>query len=703
MQTHDLLLEIGVEEIPARFLPPAIKQIEQLAAAGLQEAGLPYQSLHVYATPRRLTLLVFGLAAAQADSIVESKGPALNSAYDDEGRPSRALEGFCRGHGLERQDLVKREIKGNIYLFAIKQKPGQKAAAVLPQLLLDLINKISFPKPMRWGYGEMRFARPIHWLVAMLDEQVLDLEVAGIKAANISRGHRVLGLAQIEIANPAAYLAALRDNYVICDQSERRQLVWQGIQELAANLGGMVAEDEDLLTEVVFLLEYPTAVGGSFAEEYLELPQELIITPMREHQRYFPVERPEGGLLPLFITVRNGDARFLDKVRAGNELVLRARLADAEFFWQEDLKTPLANLVNRLAEIVFHEKLGSMRQKVERVQKLAQLIAQHLGYSDAEIAQVERAAYLAKADLLTQAVYEFPELQGIMGEYYARFGGEEAMVATAIREHYQPRFAGDDTPNSKPGIALALADKIDTLRSFFALGIIPSGSQDPYALRRAASGCVQIIIKQGLHLDLEQLSKQALELVKVDIVAEVELDDASAAAFMNFMRQRVAHALTEEGLSYDIIQALENEQGGDLYQTVLKAQALSAYRNSADLNLLLAGFTRAANLVRSATQKGEQLAETAAVQANLLQEAAEKKLHQHLTSVSHSVAEACQTRQYQKALAQIAELSADIDAFFTDVMVMDKDEAVRHNRLALLQQIVKMAGQVGDLSKLQEV
>ena len=703
MDKHDLLLEIGVEEIPARFLPPAVKQLNALAAEALALAGLPYDKLQVYATPRRLALLAKGLAARQADSVTEVKGPSVAAAYDAEGRASRALQGFCKGQGVSEAQLQQKEVGGNQYVFAIKQVTGQSAAAILPQLLTDIIHKIYFPKPMRWGYEEMRFARPIHWLIALLGVDVLPLNLAGICADRFSRGHRTLGAQRIEISEPSRYLQLLRENYVICDQQERRGMVWQQIQAVAGSLNGQVKEDEELLEEVVFLLEYPTALAGSFEEKYLSLPAELIITPMREHQRYFPVYNKDGGLKNKFITVRNGDSRFLEIVAAGNEKVIRPRLADAAFFWQEDLRQPLEHLAGRLREIVFHEKLGDMGQKTQRIIELAAYIGGLLGYTEQEQRQTERAAYLAKADLLSHAVYEFPELQGIMGKYYAQAAGEDEAVALAIREHYLPRFAGDELPISRPGIALALADRIDTLAGFFAAGLIPSGSQDPYALRRAAAGCVQIMAFHGLFLPGRELVQKALDLLKPHMTVAADVDRLEKIGqLLAFLRQRIASALSEEGLPYDVIQAMENQRGGNIVETMLKARALHEYRGLPGFELLLTGFTRAANLLRSAAQKGDIPQDTALSdpREELLQDIAEKHLYEHIKAIRGLVDDDLRARHYKKALEHLTGLSGYIDGFFEAVMVMDQDKAIRVNRLSLLKQIVALAEELGDLSKI---
>ncbi|MCL1975607.1 MAG: glycine--tRNA ligase subunit beta [Firmicutes bacterium] len=705
MDKRDLLFEIGVEEIPARFLPPTIDQLQSLAKEAMNEAGLPYEQLHIYATPRRLTILVKGLTSLQADSIVEAKGPSLTVAYDKEGKPSRALQGFCKGQGINEEDVQHKKVGDNLYVFAVKEVKGQKAVDILPQILESILFNISFPKPMRWGYEEMRFARPIHWLVALWGTDTLPLCIAGISADRFSRGHRNLGSQMIKISEPQYYLELLRQNFVICDQQERRELVWKQIQQVAASLNGMVKEDRELLEEVVFLLEYPTAFAGAFDEKYLDLPAELIITPMREHQRYFPVYNEEGGLLNRFIAVRNGDEHYLDTVRHGNERVIHPRLADAAFFWQEDLQQPLDTLADRLGEIVFHEKLGDMKQKTQRLRELSAYIGSLLGYSQEELYQTERAASLAKADLLSHVVYEFPELQGIMGSYYAQVAGEDEAVACAIREHYLPRFAKDELPLSKPAVALALADRIDSLAGFFAVGLIPSGSQDPFALRRAATGCVQIMVRHGLFLSGKDLMKKAFSLLKPHMAEPAKIDFLKEITqLLTFLRQRIAAALNEEGLSYDVIQAMENQYNANIFETILKARALHEYRNLPGFDLLLTGFTRADNLLRSAAQKGDVTDAGAfpALREELLQDDSEKQLYERIKSIHSKMDDDLRSRQYKKALEHLAGLSVYIDNFFAAVMVMDKDRELRHNRLALLKHIVTLAQELGDLSRLVE-
>ena len=464
----------------------------------------------------------------------------------------------------------------------------------------------------------------------------------------------------------------------------------------------MAKVDEELLQEVTYLVEYPTALVGHFEEKYLQIPEELVVTPMREHQRYFPVYDAQGHLLPRFITVRNGDARNLATVAAGNENVLRARLAGAEFFYREDLKDNMEDKVEALSQVVFHEKLGTMRQKVGRVVKIASYLAHELGYSEQEIEQTERAAYLAKADLGSRAVYEFPELQGIMGEYYALAAGEDPVVAQAIREHYLPRFAGDALPVSKPGIAVALADKLDSLCGFFAIGMVPSGSQDPYALRRAAAGCAQIIIKHKLKLPLQKLQAYIISIINADVgpldmvSLQPRLDNINT-----FLRQRLENILSEEGISYDVINAIASAVGGDLFGAVNKAYALQRYREDERFLPLLQGFHRVANILRAAKDKG-LLPEEGLVRQELLNDPAEKALYQDLQRVCQEVAQALAAEDYLRVLQIASGLAQSINDFFAQVMVMADDADLRNNRLALLKQIRALTAPVGDLNEIVE-
>lgn len=693
-ERKDLLFELGTEEIPARFLPPAVKQMRQLAIEGLKELALDYNDLKVFTTPRRLVLAVYGLAAKQEDLVTEQKGPAKKAAYDAEGKPTRALEGFCKGQGVTPAELTEKEINGNSYLYAQKSKKGQSAQEVLPAFCADLINKIYFPKPMRWGYQEMRFARPVRWLILLFGDEVLDLTLADVKAGRLSRGHRVLGSQAVEIQNLASYEDALYKNYVIVDQAKRKEVIREQVSAVAKAEGGLPINDEELLDEVTYILEWPTALAGSFEEKYLQIPAELIITPMREYQRYFPVHAADGKLLPRFITVRNGDNKGLELVREGNEKVLRARLADAEFFWNEDLKLDLVETAKKLSTVVYQEQLGDMAHRLARMQKLAALVGDKLAYTDIEQAQTARAAAICKSDLLSRAVFEFTELQGVMGEYYAQAAGEEPQVAAAVREHYLPRFAGDELPATKAGIALAIAERLDSLAGFFAIGLKPTGSQDPYALRRAASGIVQIIVERKLQLSVSELVAAAYR----QFAAEVELscgEQQTVEAVCEFIGQRLVVLLTDKDYKQDTVAACFAAGADNLLEAARRVAALDEYRRGEGFAELTAGFTRAANILKKAQ------APKAAVDPALFADEAEGQLYEAAESALINVNRALQAGDYAAALAAVGCLRAAIDSFFEKVMVMDNDERVKNNRLALLGTVISLTADIADLSLLR--
>ncbi len=700
MKTRDLLLEIGTEEIPARFIAQAVTQIETLTIQALRDKSLSYDRLKVYATPRRFALLVTGLAELQPDTVVEAKGPAVKSAYDPDGNATKALLGFCKGQGVEEKDLLQKEVGGNLYVFAKKNCKGLPAEQVLPDLLVFMVHKLYFPKMMRWGYEEMRFVRPIRWLVALWGEDVLPLQLADKTSGRVTRGHRVLGSDAIVLDSPAQYEEKLMQNYVIVDQAKRRELIWQQIWDVASKNGGYVEKDEELLGEVVYLVEYPTALSGGFDKKYLEIPKELVITPMREHQRYFPLYKDSSKqeLLPKFITVRNGDDRSLQLVSAGNESVLRARLKDAEFFWQEDCKLNLEECVERLSKVVYHEKLGTSRAKVARVQKLAIYLAQKLGLDPSQLKKVERAALLMKADLVSHAVYEFTELQGIMGEYYCRNAKEDEEVSQAVREHYQPRFAGDDLPQTTVGKVAGIADKLDSLVGFFAIAMQPTGSQDPYALRRAASGITLVVLRNSLHLSISDLIAFSYDLIAQDTPLSRSKQE-TIDSVSQFMKLRLENILSEENISYDVINAVSNTSADDLFDTYRRAYALDEYKGQANCTALLAGFKRASNMVRNAEAKGE-LADKIHVTEKLLADDAEKNLYVRVNQTKGLVEKALAAKDYIAALTAIGSLREVIDRFFDDVMVMSEDVAVRNNRLALLRQIVDLPKNIGDLSQI---
>ncbi|MDA8235861.1 MAG: glycine--tRNA ligase subunit beta [Clostridia bacterium] len=687
----DFLLEIGTEEIAARFMPGAIKQLKELAENIFREKRLNYKSIDTYGTPRRLTLVVSGLDEAQAELVEEVKGPAKKAAFDAEGKPTKAAEGFARGQGVSVADLVVKDTGSGEYVFATRKEAGRATGDILPEICPGLITGLSFPKPMRWGYNELRFARPIRWLVALYGEEVVNFELEGLKAGRETLGHRFLSQGAITINNPGEYLPKLEEGFVIVDHRKRQSIIWEQIQALAKEEGGIVEPDEGLLEEVTFLLEYPTALCGKFEVHYLELPKEVLITPMREHQRYFPVIDANGKLLAKFITVRNGGGDYLDIVRAGNEKVLKARLADARFFYQEDLKKPLAENVERLKKIVFQESLGTIYQKVERIIKLVEYLAAQTAAGAAETEAAKRAAYLAKADLVSNMVYEFPELQGIMGEEYARKSGEPEGVAKAIVEHYRPRFAGDGLPETVPGTLVSIADKIDTIVGCFAVGIIPTGSQDPYALRRQALGISHIILDKGYGISLQDLVTQAYRGYEGNAQLKLTLAEVQNE-IIEFFKARLKNIFTDKGLRYDEIDAVLAVGHDNFADAWLRAEALSFVRQQPYFEALLTAFNRATNLAKKAESDN-------ANPANLVEEV-EKELFNRFQAARQEVEALRSRKDYRGLLQTMAQLQQPIDNFFNGVMVMAEDPAIRNNRLGLLKQIDDLMYSVADLAKI---
>lgn len=685
--SKDILLEIGTEEIPARFMPGILTQLEANAKAKLIDMRIGFSDLQVFGTPRRFAFLVRGVAGRQEDKESANKGPSINIAFDKSGAPTKAAQGFARGQGIDVNDLVVKDG----YVYAMVKETGRNVDDLLPEILPGIVTSLNFPKNMRWGNLDMRFVRPIRWIVALYGNEVIPFAIAGVESSNVTRGHRFLSKGEISIESADEYFGKLAENHVMVDQSVRRKVIREQVEKIAVNQGGIAAIDEDLLEEVVFLVEYPTALCGRFEEEYLALPQEAIITPMREHQRYFPVVSNEGKLLPVFITVRNGGSDYIDIVRQGNERVLKARLADARFFFEEDKKIALADRVDKLKTIVFQEGLGTLYDKTQRINKLAVLIAERLGADQAMVLDTSRAAVLAKADLVTAMVNEFTELQGIMGREYALLSGEKPSVATAVYEHYLPRFAGDALPESLAGRAISIADKIDNIVATFSRGLIPTGSQDPYALRRQALGIVNTIIAAQYNLSLTEIVAEAAKLLGIS--------DSDSDKLLNeiyeFFRLRIKNVLSDEEIRYDVIDAVMAAGIDDLYDTVLRARAVTGVIGSDHIRKAIQAFTRAGNLAKNAS--------SSTINPDLLSQEAERALYQEYINTKQAVSEFLDIKDYSAVLKALSELAEPIDKFFDAVMVMDKDEAIRNNRLALLKSITQTALSVADLSKLVEL
>lgn len=688
-----LLFEIGTEEIPANFMHAALENLQLLAESKMKELRIPFTQVTVYGTPRRLAFIADGVAATQADSTVESKGPAIKIAFGTDGAPSKAAQGFARGQGVAVEDLEQRDG----YIYAVKHLAGQPVSGLLPAMLTDIIHALPFPKNMRWADYDFRFVRPIRWLVALLGSEVIPVEITDVHSGNKTRGHRFLSTGEVELKNAADYVQTLADNYVVVEQDKRKAMILEQVTELARNEGGEAEVIPDLLEEVTYLVEYPTALCGHFEEKYLSLPKEAVITPMREHQRYFPVMDADGKLLAKFITVRNGGKEHLATVAHGNERVLRARLSDAEFFFDEDRKTSLADKREKLKKVSFQEGLGNVFDKTNRLVNLALTLKKEVALN-VEDEELIRAAQLSKADLVTGMVTEFTELQGVMGREYALLDGEREDVALAIYEHYLPRFAGDVLPHSAMGCILSLADKVDNIAATFSRGMAPTGSQDPFGMRRQALGCINILVNAGYTgLYFNQIFEAALQLLAVDEKKIAGL----VAQIVEFFKQRIKNMLTDQGIRYDVVDAVLSssttageELQLDVADIFAKAQVLAEYVATAEAQESIQAFTRVDNI----SKKAEVLSPV--INATLLKEQVEQDLYKAVTTVDKQAIALLKDSRYQEYMDLLNTLAAPVNAFFDGVMVMDKDENIKDNRLALLAQVRELANTVGDLSKI---
>lgn len=679
-----LLLEIGTEEVPAHVMPGILSQLKENAAKTFEELRIEYKNIKTLGTPRRSALLVEGLAEQQADLSKENRGPAVNIAFDADGNPTKAAQGFARGQGVKPEELVTKDG----YVYAMVHEKGGQTVDLLGDTLKGLVDGLNFPNNMHWADLDYKFIRPLRWLVALYGQDVIDFEVANVKSGRTSRGHRFLSEGDFEIANAEDYVEACRKASIIVDQNERCEMIRQQIAEVAAANGGQAEVNEDLLEEVLYLVEYPTALCGKFDEKYLALPAEAVITPMRDHQRYFPVLK-DGQLLPLFITIRNGGKEHLETVQHGNERVLRARLEDAQFFFDEDRKNTLEQHGEKLKTVVFQDGLGTIYDKALRLEVLAGYIADAIGANEQDKKDAVRAAKLAKADLVTGMVTEFTELQGVMGREYALLDGETKAVAQAIDEHYMPRFAGDSQPASVAGRIVSLADKIDTIVGTFSRGLIPTGSQDPFALRRQALGIVNMLKEAQYHISLSQLVAKAMELLKIaDAGQQAKLQNDVA----DFMKLRLKNVLADAGIRYDVVDAVFVTVD-DIYGVFLRAQAVNEAVKQ-DMEKTIQAFVRTGNIAR----KAEDV--QAAVEADILAEQVEKDLYKAYEVAASKVETEIATQDYAGAIATLSQLAAPIDAFFDGVMVMDKDEKIKNNRLGLLKLVDNLICQVADFSKI---
>ncbi|TQQ85740.1 glycine--tRNA ligase subunit beta [Peptacetobacter hominis] len=683
-----LLFEVGVEEMPSRFVASTLKQIKESAESMLNEKRVKFDNIKTYATPRRLTFIIEGLAEKQENLEEEVKGPSKKISLDADGNFTKPALGFMKSKGLNPEDIYFKQAGKDEYLFATIREEGAETSEVLKEILPLAVKSVVFPKAMHWAGKDIRFVRPIRWLVALLNDEVLPVDLEGIIASNVTKGHRFLGAKEITVNSVEDYMTKLRENFVILDQAERKEMIVKQAEEVAASLGGKVIMDPDLLDEVTCIVEYPTAFYGEFDKEYLKLPKKVVITPMQEHQRYFPVEDGCGNLLPNFIAVRNGNSHGIENVKAGNEKVLEARLADALFFYREDQKRDINYFKERLKTVVFQAKLGTIYDKSERLEKLAGSIADMLGCAD-EKADIVKAAGICKADLVTNMVFEFDELQGYMGMEYAKLDGEKEEVAKAIYEHYMPRFAGDELPSSIHGSVLSIADKLDSVAGFFAIGIQPTGSQDPYALRRQALGIINILMENKLTIDIRKAAEYAL-----DNYTEIEFDKEKVVSeIMDFFAERIKNSFRDMGIRYDVVDAVLNSDVSDIYDMHKRASELNEWINKDELVEMLTAFNRVSTLAEKA--------EGTCVDENLLKEAPEKELYEAFKSVKTEVEVYLDAKEYGKALDSFASLRPAVDNMFDNVMVMDKDEALKNNRLNMLKNISDTMLKICDLNKIE--
>ena len=680
----DLLFEIVAEEIPAGFMPNILGQLKQLAETKLNDAHLPFESIATYGTPRRLALIVKGLADTSAEISERHKGPSASIAYDADGNATKAAIGFARGKGLDVADLVVEDG----YIYAETKTAGVPAKGIVTDMLPQLITGLNFPKSMHWGNLDAKFVRPVRWLVALLDEEVIPVEFATVKSGNVTRGHRFLGADEITIKNAASYVETLKENFVMVDQDARRELISKQLHDMAASKNASIVWDDDLLEEINYLVEWPTALCGGFEESYLALPDAAIITPMKDHQRYFPLVDQEGKLLPMFLTVRNGSNHSIEVVQAGNERVLRARLDDAEFFFNEDRKKPLIYRQDGLTKIVFQEGLGNLADKTERLLKLGRVFGEECGLHEDAAVVLERATELAKTDLTTGMVTEFTELQGVMGKEYALLDGESPEVAEAIFEQYLPRFAGDVLPQTEAGKVLSIIDKVDNIVATFSRGLIPTGSQDPYALRRQTIGILNILLGSEWNISLRPIFKASMELLNVAADKQEELLNQVE----EFFTLRLKNIFLDREVPHHVIDLLLSNNELSVADAEGLVNALLANRIDENVELVQA-YTRMYNLVKDVEYIG--------VNSDLLKEDAEKALFEAASKASEASLAAWEANDYAAVVAVPATLVPAINKFFEDVMVMDKDEAIKANRLQLVRLAYSVMAIIGDISALK--
>ena len=686
----NFLLEIGTEEIPARFIEPAKEGFAALLKDSLTAARISFGEMTVQATPRRMAVLIKDMAERQSDSLFVKYGPPWNRAFDESGAPTKAAAGFAKSQGAAVEELKKMTKDGVDFIAVEKAEKGQPAKGVLLGLLGDVISKVPFQKKMRWGSETFDYARPIQWVLALLGSEVIDFGVADVKSGNFTYGHRFLSFGKIDIAGPSEYVEKLKAASIILSEEERMGTILKGIARIEGEVKGRAVRDDELIKEIMYITEYPYPLKGSFEEKYLAVPKEVLINVMKSHQRYIPILNDKGELMPYFIFFANTRPADDKNVVRGNEKVLRARLADAEFFFEEDKKTPLLGLYERLSSIVFHVKLGTLRQKVDRVAKIARFLAPVAGFKDD--AKIDRAVKMIKADLMTHMVGEFPELQGVMGGIYARMQGEDHEVAIAIEEHYLPTGGNANLPETALGTIIGVADKVDSIASFFSVGISPTGNLDPFALRRQALGVIKILIDKKIRVPLEEMLETAYE--SGDSIKARHSFEETKAALIDFITTRFKFSMIEEAHNQEFVESVLPCVAQDIYDGYVRLVTLEGQKSIEDFKKLMVGFKRAYNITKAITEDRE-------IVPALFREPEEHTLFTLYEAKKEDFFAMMNGKKYEDALAILVGFKETIDNYFDKVFVMEKDEAIKNNRLALLRKIKDMFLTYGDFSKIR--
>jgi len=694
---ENVILEIGTEEIPAQYMENALKDLNQLAKKYLEEARINYKEIKVYGTPRRLILFIFHIKEKQEDVFQKIKGPAYSIAYNKDSQPQKPALKFAQSQGVNIEDLIVEDTEKGKYIFASKSIIGQPTTDILSQIFPKIIKSMQFPKSMRWGERSLRFIRPIRWILALYGKEIIKFNLNGLDSENITYGHRLLAPQKIKISSTQEYFKKLEKSYVIVDPQIRENIVKTDIKQIIKEINGKKIINEKQLKEIVYLVEYPNAILGKYDKKYLELPKDVLTVVMEKHQKYFPVFKNKDELLPLFIVIINNSKKHASKIREGNENVLRARLEDAKFFYQEDQKIPLEKRVDKLKNVIFQENLGSLFDKTERLELLCDYIADVLQVEQTVKEDLLRAAHLCKADLVTEIVKEFPELQGIMGKEYAVLSGERKEAAEAIFEHYLPRFSEDRLPLTKSGMILGIADKVDSIIGCFVMGLTPTGSQDPYGLRRQSRGKIAIILKNNLQISLKDIIQKSLSLYKESVSVDLKIDENEIVSqILNFLKQRVKNIFLEEGIRYDVIDAvLAVDSDGDVVDIKNRIKVIEELYNQPIFGKIINSSSRVLNLSKNN--------EETEIDRSLLKEKAELSLYHNYEGIYSRTKEFIYNKEYKKVFKLLGDLCEPVDEFFDQVLVMDQDKEIRKNRISLIKKIGILFNQVADLSKIVSI